>query len=198
MAVAGTLSAQAVSVGVLGGVPFTDANRYGGESRPFMIGPSVEVGLPANFAIEADALYRRIGSTTSFSILQGSGLTSVVNSNVDRERGNSWQFPLLGKYYFGSQAARWRPFVGSGFSLRIANQDFTSTTTTTVPTGIQTSVFHTHEGSGLGVGATVAAGLRYQRGRIAVLPQLRYTRWSDNANNLTQRNEGAFLLEITF
>ncbi len=37
------------------------------ESRPYAIGPTVEVRLPAGFAIEASALYRRLGQTTAFN-----------------------------------------------------------------------------------------------------------------------------------
>jgi hypothetical protein len=191
---AGSLSAQAVSVGILGGVPFTDPNSSGDGSKRFTFGPSVEVRLPASFAIEADMLYRRIGSDTAFFLQNG----LVSSSFVDRQRGNSWQFPILGKYYFGHQTSKWRPFVGTGYSFRIANPHVDSTTTTTDATGTHTAFSEFHEGNGLGIGATVAAGVRFEKGRLGFSPQLRYTRWSDHANNLNGRNDAAFLLGITF
>ena len=59
-----TSQAQTVSAGVLGGVPFLDpTNTSSDESPRYQIGPSVELTLPAGFAIEADALYRRIGAS---------------------------------------------------------------------------------------------------------------------------------------
>jgi hypothetical protein len=188
------LGAQTVSVGVLGGVPFTNPSAYGDESRRYLIGPSVEARLPADFAIEADALYRRIGSDTAFLIQEG----VVSTSFHERQRGNSWQFPILGKYYFGSHTSKWRPFVGTGFSFRIANQNATGSTTTTDASGTHTSVSQFHIDNGLGIGATAAGGIRFQKGRVAVLPQLRYTRWSDNANHLNGRNDAAFMLGIAF
>src|ERR1700761_6397988 len=100
---AGCASAQLISVGALGGVRLTDSFSYQDESRPYVVGGSVEVRLPANFAIEADALYQRIGNTGS------------VNSSLPfsfyyttRERGNDWEFPLYVKYYFRPHASAWQ------------------------------------------------------------------------------------------
>jgi hypothetical protein len=88
--------------------------------------------------------------------------------------------------------------VGAGFSFRIANEDATGSSTTTDVTGARTTVSQFHIDNGLGIGAIGAAGVRFQKGRVAVLPQIRYTRWSDNANHLNGRNDAAFLLGITF
>jgi hypothetical protein len=189
-----SLCGQGVSFGVLGGVPFNNPTGVGDESRRYVIGPSMEVRLPAGFAMEADALYRRIGSDTSFYLQDG-----IVSASFhERARGNSWEFPILGKYYFRSQSSKWRPFVGTGFSFRIANEDATGISTTNDPTGIKIATSGFHLNNGLGIGATGALGLRFQKGRWAVLPQIRYTRWSDNANHLNGRNDAAFLLGITF
>ena len=65
-------SAQAVSLGVKGGIRFTDASGGQDESRPYIVGPSIEFRLPAHFAIEVDALYQRIGNTSTFNF---SGIT---------------------------------------------------------------------------------------------------------------------------
>jgi hypothetical protein len=58
-------SAQLVCVGALGGVRPTDVFSYDDESKPYAVGGSVEIRLPAQFAIEAGALYERIGQTSS-------------------------------------------------------------------------------------------------------------------------------------
>ena len=56
--------AQPFSIGVKGGIPLNDGTVGGkDESRPYVIGPSAEVRLPAGFAIEVDALYRRLSLT---------------------------------------------------------------------------------------------------------------------------------------
>ncbi len=60
-------SAQLVSIGVKGGVSLTEhttANQD--ESCPYIVGPSIEFRLPAGFAIEAAALYERLGTSASF------------------------------------------------------------------------------------------------------------------------------------
>jgi hypothetical protein len=89
------------------------------ESRPYLVGPSVEYRLPAGLAIEVDALYQRIGNTVSFGygpgvILAGSGysMLSPILPFISRERGNSWEFPLLGKYYFRPRSEGWSAFRG--------------------------------------------------------------------------------------
>ena len=77
------LSAQPVSVGVKVGVPFTDPIGRNGESRPYTIGPTVEVRLPAGFAVEASALYRRLGQTYTYSYVSGTNLLSPDSAYVN-------------------------------------------------------------------------------------------------------------------
>src|SRR5271163_3902273 len=117
LSAAGAASAQLVSAGALGGVRLTDVFDYSDESRIYDVGGSVEFRLPAGFAVEADALYQRMGESYSFFEANGT-LSSAFSS---RERANVWEFPLLGKYYFRPRSAAWRPFVGAGFAFRTAS-----------------------------------------------------------------------------
>ncbi len=63
---AASASAQHLSVGVVGGAPFTDVvNSYNQnnlsflpKSTNFTIGPSLQINLPLNLRFEFDALYR--------------------------------------------------------------------------------------------------------------------------------------------
>jgi outer membrane protein W len=186
-------SGQIVSVGALGGVPLTDTTGYSDQSRPYIVGGSVEVQLPAGFAMEADALYRRVGNTTY------SGIASVTGSgiSINRERGNSWEFPLLGKYYFRRTSA-WQPFVGTGFAFRTLGVTENSTLVTSASPGL--SQFTAVQGSfrePLEVGATVAGGVRFHYRKLAVLPQVRYTRWG-GTSAVVRSNETSFLLGLTF
>ena len=187
-------SAQIVSFGVEGGVPVLDRTQSPDESRPYIIGPSVEVRLPAGFALEAEALYQRIGTTRGFASFPALGITSFT----DHERGNSWEFPFLAKYYFRPRNASWQPFIGTGYAFRMIGLHDSITQTVLGANGSpQATSFHDSFRSNLGVGAVVAAGLRFRVGRIALLPEFRYTRWG-GVDNVTRQNEAGVLLGISF
>ena len=47
------------------------------------------------------------------------------------------------------------------------------------------------------IGATFAAGVRMHAGRLGILPEVRYTRWS-TSNLGSRKNEAKFLLGISF
>jgi hypothetical protein len=188
-------SAQFISVGALGGVPVPDG-KGNDESRPYVVGGSVEVRLPAEFALEADALYRRLGNSTLFFYSPSPG---VLSSFANRERGNSWEFPLLGKYYFRRTSA-WQPFVGTGFSFRTVGRHdannfslLSGTSVSTLSPGLVRSDYR----DPLNVGAAVTAGVRFHAGRLALLPQVRYTRWGGESS-LSSKNEVNFLLGVSF
>ncbi|MBV9771909.1 MAG: hypothetical protein JOZ32_20220 [Bryobacterales bacterium] len=182
-----------ISLGALGGVRPTDGLSYGDESRPYIVGGSVEVHLPAQFAIEADALYQRIGDTSTFLSING----PVANSFTTRERGNSWEFPLLAKYYFRPHTASWQPFIGTGYSFRTVS--FHTDSSSFISGGLNTSSLNLQGDfrAGLSVGASVVAGLRFHYRALAILPQARYTRWGDSNDNIN-RNEVMLLLGLSF
>ncbi len=199
--------AQPISVGVLGGVPLIDQTQSSGndhdESRPYIVGPYVEARLPAGFALEADGLYQRIGSTFGFQLQDSSAvipvgtMTTAVTASTNRARANLWEFPVLGKYYFRRDSA-WQPFFGTGWALRTAG--FHETGTETLSNGNGVSIpFRTADNyrSDLEVGATVAAGIRYRVGHFALQPQFRYTRWG-GANGVLRHDEAAFFLGVSF
>ena len=108
-----TFAAQAFSVGVIGGAPFTDvvnATTTGNietvpTSTNFTIGPVVQVNLPLSFRVEADALYRPY----SFSQTLAGSITNISAAQ--------WRFPVLLQYRLGSGESRVRPFVGVGASF---------------------------------------------------------------------------------
>lgn len=194
--------AQTVSVGVKVGVPFNDPTGAYGESRPYTFGPTVEVRLPAGFAVEGSALYRRLGRTTTYSYLSGENLltSDALTSYNNRARGNAWDFSLLPKYYFGNRHARWQPFLGTGWTLRTVSGTMKGSSTVSGPSGTTTTPFDVHGRSPLAVGATVAAGVRIRTGRISWVPELRYTRWGrqESPYGPNPRNEGGFYLGIRF
>jgi hypothetical protein len=171
---------QPVSFGVKGGVPLTDAvgGDFGGGTAAsrYTAGVMLEVRLPASFAFEGDALYKRTGYQASQSD------RSITTTG--EVRANSWEFPLLLKYYL-PVAPVVRPFVHGGYAVRRL-------------TGVkgQTHVFGTSPGMGIPIDATFSidastiirddpthgiatgAGLRLGAGRLHVAPEVRYTRWT--------------------
>jgi hypothetical protein len=196
---------QALSVGVKGGIPLLDQTANNDESRPYLVGPSVEVRLPAGLAIEADALYQRIGNTVSFGYGQGvsiltTGFNLLTNTLpfISRQRGNSWEFPLLGKYYFRPQSERWQPFVASGYALRtVGLHDATTETLADENGAVHTMSYKYDSRSSLGVGAVFAAGVRFRAGRFSFLPEARYTRWG-GSDSLLRKNEAGAILGVSF
>ncbi|MBI3679771.1 MAG: outer membrane beta-barrel protein [Acidobacteria bacterium] len=101
------LSAGPVSFGVRGGLPFGDAFeavKTGqietvGKNR-FLLGPTVELRLPAGVGFNFDILYRRF----AFETRSPSGTLS--------DSGGQWEFPLMFRYRFPGVIVR--PFVAAG------------------------------------------------------------------------------------
>jgi len=94
------LSAQPFGAGLKLGATLNDAinfNVVGHGGRNFVVGPYIELRLPAGFALEADALYE-------------SAKYSAVTNN-----GSSWQFPVMAKYKFGNGLVR--PYVEGGVAF---------------------------------------------------------------------------------
>lgn len=195
-AFSGCAWAKLVSVGALGGVRLTDAFSYDDESRQYVVGGSVEVHLPAQFALEADALYQRIGcSNVQSAIIPASTSTlATLYFSSNRERGNSWEFPLYGKYYFRPHTAAWQPFIGAGFEFRTVS--FHADESYFNVQGVANGNYHFDFRSNLDVGATAVVGIRFHYGPAAFLPQVRYTRWSGTLDGRTH-NEATLLFGVT-
>ena len=139
------------------------------ESRRYIVGPSIEFRLPAGFAVEVDALYQRLGNSANFSIPPGVNLLGVSTENLlsSRQHGNSWEFPVLGKYYF-RRASSWQPFLGTGFAFRTIGVHSDTTSLSTDANGVaQTSSTKNDFRLGLDTGVVVAAGIRLHAGHFA-------------------------------
>lgn len=205
------LSAQTVSVGVKGGFPFSAASAESSfsqdESRPYAVGPTVEFQLGASFAVEADALYRRVGNSQPtlevFGFIQANlpaaqNFLDPATAFQPRLRGNSWEFPLLGKYYFGARAAHWQPFVSTGFAFRTVDYHSSFTVPSADP-GQVIYVFQADNFRGnIGVGAVFAAGARmHLTSHFSVSPEVRYTRWGSADTSLAS-NQALLLVGLTF
>lgn len=175
---AGILSAQTFTFGVKGGAFITDPAEQFDQSRPYTVGPSVEVALPARFAVEANALYSRFGSSLF-----------PASSSATRIRGNSWEFPVLGKYYFAERSSSIQPFASAGVAFRQIWLDRSSD-----------NFFgrRVTDSTDVAVGAVVAGGVALRAGRFRIAPEARYTRWGGYNYPATNPNQAQVLLGITF
>jgi opacity protein-like surface antigen len=97
-----------IGIGVKGGVPLNDAFvvreqnpvSYIADTHRYIVGPYVELRLPAGFGIELDALYQ------TYEYRQ------VVPAPVRDQNSHDWQFPLLVKYRFLPGPVK--PYVEAG------------------------------------------------------------------------------------
>jgi hypothetical protein len=191
--------AQPISVGVKGGVPFTDfletvsSGNVNIRSRTqrYIVGPTLEVRLPAGFGVEFDALYRRFnyGATTS--------LANAVTS-IDT-KANAWEFPLLLKKRFASGPVR--PFVDAGVTWnKISGVSQSIRSTVGLPTSPELK-------NDLSTGFVVGVGLDLRLLILRITPELRYTRWGSSGFNSifppgaslsSNQNQGEFLVGFSF
>jgi hypothetical protein len=128
----------------------------------------IELGLSHGFAVEFDALYHRQGFFSRFD--------HITNHYTDRERDNSWEFPLLLKYKLRTRVLH--PFVEAGVVPRTITGKVVETfqTFVTIPGPTTTSTYPASYSPT--VGFVAGAGLQFNPGRLRLTPQVRYTRWA--------------------
>lgn len=185
--------AQHISIGVLGGVPFTgglsdfttsdtllnEVKHSYSNSNEFILGPMLEVRLPLSLAIEFDALYHPVNATAN--VVVGSGASQVTVSSSTSYA--TWEFPLLGKYRFGLPIVS--PYVEAGPSFRRT-----------------VSGLSWFSGSGF----TLGGGVEVKVLRLRIAPEVRYTHWGSdspppiNASFFapSSQNQAEFLVGISF
>jgi opacity protein-like surface antigen len=168
---------QTLAIGIAGGGRPTDdvTSAATPESRRYMVGPMIELGLPIGFAVEVDALYHRNG----YSVGNGNFGGYVIES----ERANSWEFPILLKYKL--PLFKVQPFVEAGLAPRsISGTIAESGVSIDIPTGQQTpfsSSSKTKWSSGFGV--VTGGGVQFSVGRLRLSPEVRYTHWTSTPIN---------------
>ncbi len=198
-------NAQWFSPGVKGGVLLTDAveGSFGvrSEAKRYTVGPVVEIGLPASWAVEVDALYKRTGYSSTATAF---GITSST-----QVRANSWEFPILAKHYFSR-----RFYLSGGYVVRsLSGVEATVHQSGTNPvTGAPVDVTLRPETAFLlrdnpTQGFVAAGGLRLSIGVAHVAPEIRYTRWTGRPFDeqgsqgffvQSSRNQVEFLVGLTF
>jgi hypothetical protein len=176
--------AQIFSFGVTGGVGLTDGieNRtidgyhFYSDSKDYIVGPMVELGLPFHFSVEFDVLYRPL-SLDSYIALENGINTATVHAHV-----TTWEIPLLLKYKFPFPVVK--PFVELGPSFRAA--------------GNLNGSSPSHDG------VTLGAGVEAHLLKLKIAPELRYSRWASDGTSpalllpLTNQNQVELLVGLSF
>jgi hypothetical protein len=193
-ATAEVMPAQVVSFGVKGGIPMLDGATSADESTRYLVGVSAEFRLPSNWAVETDALYRRVGSSRLNTFPPAYFVTTPI---VTRERGNSWQFPAVLKHYFAERENKFQPFLGIGFDARTTNYIVEGTEVTGSGAAAALAPYRYTFRAETGVGTIAAAGVRMHVRRFAVIPEVRYIRWNFT-DGLLKNDEADFILGISF
>jgi len=215
--------AQPVTVGVRVGEPLTDfvstvrSQRVEGilgifpgfysNTRPYVLGPTIELRLPAGLGIELDALYRRTNysGTAVTAGVTNSGLTTTTT--ISSTSANAWEFPLLLKYRFGTRIVR--PYVDAGFAWdtlaglkQSVRQTIATAFSVTNGTSINQPIADLNKKGTSGF--VMGAGLDIHALVIHLSPEVRYTRWGsahfkDPAGLVeSKQNQAEFLVGITF
>lgn len=176
-------AAQPVIGGLKIGAPLTDAfsiangpttlGALTANANDYTLGPFVEVRLPFQFSIEADALYRGY----NFSVAGAS------------THASSWDFPIVAKYHFFKGPVK--PYVEGGL-------DFSHLGTFETLPDI-TQVVPPNHNSNFGI--VLGAGVQLNLLVLRISPEIRYT--GDALKNFSgvldsNRNQLAFLVGIGF
>lgn len=183
--------ASIFSVGILGGVPFTDVVNnpnqlpyvFTSTSSNYTVGPSVQINLPLNLRFEFDALYRPYSFATTSTAPLPSG---VVPPSVS---ANQWAFPMLAQYRFKFPVVS--PFVEAGLS--VDHLSSVSVTGSNITSGAGELIRQTNAGVVIGGGVDVKIPF------IRISGELRYTRQGEPYfANLSNLNEAEFLVGVRF
>jgi opacity protein-like surface antigen len=190
----GTLSASAqlISGGIRGGLPLTDFYQavsssgasLSSTSTRFIIGPTIELHLPAGFGLEADAVYRHFDYRAS---------VNLIDSLANLGASNGWEFPLLLKYRLPGPFVR--PFLDAGVAFdRWSGFKQLQVLAVTTRSDV----------SGTNTGFVAGAGIELHTPLIRLSPEIRYTRWG--ASSITDvsgalrsnQNQVEVLVGLTF
>jgi hypothetical protein len=194
---AATAFAQPIGLGIKGGVPFGDlfesqSSNADTDTKRYIVGPMIELRLPAGLAIEGDALYTRANFS---SVLSGAG--SILGAPFNT---NAWEFPILLKKKFGGAnavAASARPYFGVGVSFRHLSG----------VSGIGSFITGNESGEvdPNNTGFVAGGGVEIRALFIKIAPELRFTYWGTDhftqglANVFkTNKAQGQFLIGLYF
>lgn len=184
--------AQSVEIGVIGGIPVTEAYQTGAglyphlcnyadansATRRYTVGPQVRISLPHGLGLTAAALYKRLGYDSALEV----GCLAVFTRSI----GNSFEFPVMATYRLPRHLPG-HPYVAAGPSFRAAT-NVSLTGYATYPGGYTPDLNPATSPSALldhrsKAGFAAGLGGEARAGRLRIRPELRYTRWAVSANS---------------
>jgi hypothetical protein len=202
--------AQWVSVGVTGGVPIspwsqtwpdaaldTRTPMYGPNdlyTKPFAVGPTVDVNLHWNLTIEAGLLYQRLhqDATTGLILAAGEFVSFGYRQDV---AGNQWLFPLLLKYNI--PRLRFSPFVEAGATLRHLGTLKGQEVQVDYDLNPNPATFRIQTSGDPDTAITLGGGVRRRLLNFDLAPEVRYLHWT-SPDFQPARNQAMLMLGITF
>ena len=154
-----------VSMGIKGGAPF---EKMGAGLWTF--GPTIELKLPARFAIGFDALYSRAETANA------RGIGSATFSS--RVTASQWELPVFVKFRLTNSAVR--PFVlAGGTSSNVRGKVEGGCSGDAMLCGSpSTNVFTSSRFSRSGGGFAAGGGAEISWRALKIAPEIRYVRWS--------------------
>jgi hypothetical protein len=158
---------------------FCNYQEAASATRRYTIGPELRISLRHGLGIAAGALYKRLGYDSASEFACADVHTRAIE--------NSWEFPILATYRLPGRLPG-RPYVSAGPSFRLAtNASLTGYevypggyATLPDPTQSPSALVNHRSHSGVAVGVGWEARLR----RLRIRPQVRYTRWRADAQQL--------------
>jgi len=124
-------------------------------------GPSVELHLPKNFAVEFNALHKSYREQRTYLFGSSTGTT--------HEKTNAWEFPLLLKYRF--QMGSIRPFMSAGhFWTHESRQAETISNSSGVLS------YYRYSSTGAQRGIVTGGGVEFKASRMKIAPEVRFSR----------------------
>lgn len=172
---------QSFSIGVKAGGRVTDdlSSASGvatSESKRYVVGPMLELGLPLGLSVEADALYQRQGYQSSSSNFEGSATNWV--------RASAWEVPVVFKYKLPFLILK--PFVEAGVAPRVMSGATSSSVYSNIDFTTGAITYGQSHGSAEwsnSVGAVVGGGVQFSFGSLRLAPEVRYTHWNNTPIN---------------
>lgn len=199
--------AQAISFGIVAGVPATPAlsgynNPYASiDTGRWTVGPSVELHLFRGFSFDTGMLFRGYSTKTGFLFeSNGSATTYATHTNA-----RDFDFPLLLKYRFLSGPRR--PFVEGGVVWThesidtyntVASSILPGATASQLPTNFTTTTIASPAPMTL-FGVVAGVGEAFQYRKLRIVPEFRFTSYLDHFGiGSVERRELAILLGVSF
>jgi hypothetical protein len=165
--------AQSLTFGAMGGVRATNDITFAAssESKRYIAGPMIEVGLPLQFAVEFDALYSREGFRASNS-------TPLATTYID-SHSNVWQLPILVERSIPMPLVK--PFAEIGYAPRFMSGVINASGSFLASPAGAFQPFSSSQATNwaTGHGFVLGAGVRLRAGRLQFMPEVRYTRWNN-------------------